>query len=140
MHHVGKPTLPFNGCAAGQAADTTAFNVRCCCSDHDSHREHANKVNEYGRGYVDCYTLDGWVCHCMGDEEFTNRLPEDTADMQCMDLVKVVECEGFQTQVPDNEAPSLLVFCRGLLSQAGGSNLIGESLLVYWYEALPVEN
>jgi hypothetical protein len=37
---------------AGQAADTTAFNVRCCCLDHDSHRAHANKASHIHEEYI----------------------------------------------------------------------------------------
>jgi hypothetical protein len=61
------------------------------------------QVYEYGRGYVDCYTLDGWVCHCMGDERYTDELPEYTANLRCMELVKVVECEGLQPEMLENE-------------------------------------
>jgi hypothetical protein len=32
------------------------------------------------------------------------------------------------------------MFCCDLLTKAGGDDLVGKTLLTYWYEALPEEN
>ena len=100
------------------------------------------------------------LCHCHGDDNYTDELGED-ADDEAMTSVKVVECQGLLEPVEPVscisfrlskrnhgwlcirpisppicmiQKPSLRDFCKRLESQAG--RLEGRHVFVYWYEEL----
>ena len=130
------------------------------CGDNKEHERHAEQVSEkaeedetrdeFGTDWINCYTFDEWICHCLGDEEYTEKLEKKGGEAAvkkfCMTNATVVECPLLQQkklytlEALTSSPPTLLEVSKRLLQLAirhtRGTALNGSlqdaRLFVYW--------